>query len=1010
MTPATRPARPALLALALAIAGALAAQGVVINEVLPANERAYPGGGGAYPDYVELYNAGATAVALGGFGLSDRRGEPYRYAFPAFTLEAGGRYLVKAGVGGVGVDPSVAAFGLSSRGETVYLTDAAGAPVDSVAYPPTVVDVAYARAGDGGATWGLATPTPAAPNASAVAAAFAPAVVIEGAAGALVARAAEAQPEGLTIRYTLDGSPPDADSPIWSGELAAAATAVLRARAFAPDHWPGPVATRAFVAGEPTALPVVSVAVDPPALFDPVTGLWRLGPSASPVFPYLGANFYSSRELEAHFTLFDDAAAAAAGEPAFADDVALRVFGNASRLFPQKSSALTARPAFGSRDDELAHAFFPTWGDRDAAPRGLVLRNHGNDYFRGHLRDGLVATLARRTDNDVLAYRPVVAYYNGEYYGLYGLRERANEHYAARRLGVDVDDVDVVETRGDTPPTDLPIDNGTFDAYLDLLAFYDRTDFAAPAAFDSLAARFDLDNFLDYYATEVYVANADWPSNNNRVYRERRPGARWRYILYDADLSFGFDPASSPDAPGALARLLDPAGPAFPNSPTATRLFREAIANDRLRAAYGNRTADLLNFDYHPDTVRATIDSLAARIAPEIDRYRARWADTTDFEPWPGQVDSLRRFARVRPASLRDALRQELGFGADAPLDLAIAGADGAGAIAVNDYRRVRAAAWSGTYFAGTAIELRAEPATGYVFARWEGLPDGIAPERATARFDPAAASGTVTAVFAATPEPVTDVYVNEVNYRSPYDADAGDWVELYNPTPAAVSLAGFTLTDSDPLNAYAFPADAELPPGGYLVVARDSAAFAAIHPAVATAAGELGFGLSGDGERVALRDATGRLVDSLAYGVAAPWPSEPAGLGPTLELRRDAPDSDAARDEPASWQASYVDGGTPGAANSALDTGTHGPAAERIEVWPVPARAVVHLRLAAGPGGRAVLRDAAGRAVGPAVDLAPGTAATLPLRGIAPGFYAVAVERGGRVAARAPVIVGSRE
>ena len=1010
MTPAPLPTRHTLLALGLALAGSLGAQGVVINELLPANERAYPGGGGAYDDYVELYNAGGAAVNLGGYGLSDRRDEPYRYTFPAFTIEAGGRYMVSAGAEGLGIDEAVAEFALSSGGETVYLTDAGGVLLDSIAYPATVVDVAYARAGDGGAVWGLATPTPNAPNVSQVAAGLAPAVVVEGVVGALTARAAEAAPECLAIRYTLDGSPPDAGSPLWEGALAFDATAVVRARAFAPGLWPGPVATRAFVAGESTDLPVVNVAIDPPALFDPVDGLWQLGPTASRDFPYIGANFYLPFEVEAHFTLFDDAAAAAAGEPAFADDVALRVFGNASRLFPQKSSALTARPAFGSRDDELPHDFFPTWRGRDAAPRGLVLRNHGNDYFRAHMRDGLVATLARNTNNDVLAYRPVIAYYNGEYYGLYGLRERANEHYAARRLGVDVEEVDLVETRGNLPPTDFPIDNGTFDAYLELLAFYDRTDFGAGDAFDSLAARFDLDNFLDYYATEVYVANEDWPSNNNRIYRERRAGARWRYILYDADLSFAFDPNSSPDAPGALARLLDPDGPDFPNSPTATRFFREAIVNDGLRAAYGNRTADLLNFDFHPDTVRATVDSLAARIAPEIDRYRARWADTTDFEPWPSQVDSLRRFARVRPASLRDALRRELGFGPDAALDLAIAGPDGAGAVAVNDYRRVRAAAWSGIYFAGTDVELRAEPTSGYVFERWEGLPPGLPAESATVRFDPAAPPGTVTAVFAINPEPVTDVYINEVNYRSPDGADAGDWLELYNPTAATVSLAGFTVGDYDPLNVYTFPADAELAAGGYAVVVRDSARFAAIHPGVARLPGELGFGFSGGGERIALRDATGRLVDSLRYGVAAPWPTAPAGGGPSLELRRDAPDTDAARDEAASWQASFVDGGTPGAVNSVMGSDTDEPAVGRLEVWPVPAGTQLSLRVPASLDGHAVLRDAVGRAAGPRVELQGGTVATFPVRGLPAGLYTLTVERNGRVVARAPVILGSRE
>ena len=60
------------------------------------------------------------------------------------------------------------------------------------------------------------------------------------------------------------------------------------------------------------------------------------------------------------------------------------------------------------------------------------------------------------------------------------------------------------------------------------------------------------------------------------------------------------------------------------------------------------------------------------------------------------------------------------------------------------------------------------------------------------------------------------------------------------------------------------------------------------------------------------MRDAFGQLVDTVTYDDEAPWPTEPAGLGPSLSL------SDAASDnsDPAYWAASATSGGTPGATN----------------------------------------------------------------------------------------------
>jgi len=74
---------------------------------------------------------------------------------------------------------------------------------------------------------------------------------------------------------------------------------------------------------------------------------------------------------------------------------------------------------------------------------------------------------------------------------------------------------------------------------------------------------------------------------------------------------------------------------------------------------------------------------------------------------------------------------------------------------------------------------------------------------------------------------------------------------------------------------------------------------------------GDFDFGLSSYGECIRLYDDSLRLVDSVFYGISSPWPPEPNGTGPALELINPALDNTL----PENWYASNTHG-TPGAIN----------------------------------------------------------------------------------------------
>ncbi len=164
-------------------------------------------------------------------------------------------------------------------------------------------------------------------------------------------------------------------------------------------------------------------------------------------------------------------------------------------------------------------------------------------------------------------------------------------------------------------------------------------------------------------------------------------------------------------------------------------------------------------------------------------------------------------------------------------------------------------------------------------------------------------------------------IIINEIAYRPNLAYDTEDWVELYNPNSFDVDLGGWELHDSQ--NYYSIPAGTIISAGGYVVIVQEQFSFFSKYgnslPPNIVVVGEFDFGLSGDGEWVALLNEERCWVDGLKYNDSSPWPLEPDGQGPTLALA--APELDNAL--AGSWVSSDWGGaplGTPGAANNIPD------------------------------------------------------------------------------------------
>jgi len=129
---------------------------------------------------------------------------------------------------------------------------------------------------------------------------------------------------------------------------------------------------------------------------------------------------------------------------------------------------------------------------------------------------------------------------------------------------------------------------------------------------------------------------------------------------------------------------------------------------------------------------------------------------------------------------------------------------------------------------------------------------------------------------------------INEINFCSHLDFDAGDWLEIYNPWDEDVALGGLVIRHEGEIVGE-FAAGERLGPRQYLLVGQDRAAFNRVFPDVMAVYHEWEFELNSSGGTIELIDLSGApaelVVQHIQYDNEPPWPTAPDGGGPTLEL-----------------------------------------------------------------------------------------------------------------------------
>ena len=680
---------------------------VVINEIMPANgDATWDFATQNQPSWIELHNTGKNWVDLSGFFLSDDPGSPQKWRFPdGISIPPSGHIIVWCD----NRDAEMyTGFGLSADGEQILFSGPSGLVLDRLTYPSQHLNVSYGRISDGAAEWSFfPASTPGKSNKGPYSRQVAPSPQFSLPAGRVTSGESltlSVQDPDAVIRYTVDGSEPDELSAPYRDPITINRTITVKARAFGKGLIPGMTVTRSYLLlDRALTLPVVSISTKPSYLWDDFTGIYVEGSNGIAGNCAEKRNWNQDWERHAVMEYFNEE-----GKREEVQDVDIRVGGACSRNFPQKALVVKARSKYGS--DRLSLDVFPNRTTGQVG--GFVLRNAGNDFNTGMLRDAFSqALVAGQMDVDFLDYRPAAVYLNGEYWGIMDIREKADSDYFRDNVGLEPEAMDLLEVVGY-----LNVVNGSAEAWNDYLSGLEGMDRSSSAAFDYIDAHIDVEEYISYVVTEIYLGNTDWPGNNVRMWRPRAPGGKFRWVLWDLDFAFdlfnGFSPATHP----TLHFATDGQNQGWPNPAFSTLHLRMLLDNPTFRNRFAARFLTAMEATFHPARINRLLDQFADRISLEVYYHKARWGGL--HSDWQNEIQRMKRFASERYAFMKDYAPRFFGFSASSSLNVSTA-APSQGIFHI-DGVRVEAEEYSGTVVAGLPVRLTAMPLPGYRFSRWE--------------------------------------------------------------------------------------------------------------------------------------------------------------------------------------------------------------------------------------------------------------------------------------------------
>ncbi len=847
-----------------------------INEISSANAGSIADENGKWDPWFEVYlNTGSSSIDLRNYCFSNDRANPTMWRIStSVTMAAGNKYVIFAdGKNYYKSNKAHANFKLSqnSNSQELLLCDTNGKILDSHIVGGTTSRETYARMPDGGKWYISDKPTPNATNSGNKFTAYCKAPNFSPEDGIYNQKVSSGRykltvtmtsPDNATIYFTTDGSYPTNKSTKYTKPLTFDSTKVIKARCYLTGLLPSPQQVQTYFVNDSLYTPAVSMSCNPDSFFNPSTGV-----------------YFANALREGYFELFNKE-----GKTEKQFGCLYTPHGNYSRSFAQKSVRVETTNYLDS--SSIAGDLF--WQKKLPNVSSFNVRNAGVDWFRAHMRDELTMALSLSTNQDVEISRPVKGYINGKFWGMYYLQERQDNNYCYQNRGVSKDSIDMIHYSTSYPA--MYGDGKTWDKLVDTISAYSSGSTMSDATFNRIAKTVDWQNWTDYFFTETYVINHDWPGNNIRWWRPWGGNKKWRFMLWDLDFAFGINWGSGNTDP-----MEDYFKSTMDGGQNPASLIKILIKNAKFKKYFINRQADLINTAFHMTTVQAMLKTFVDSLYHDMDKSFARWSGqfsppggtSTKYSEWMSEVNVINTFAYKRNIYARKYIKDYFSLSDTVNLIFKVSSV-GAGRMKVSSIYPSKFP-WKGTYFNGNNVTVTAIPNPGYTFSHWSGSALSANDSNITIDKNFTKQGGELIAYFVATgTDTALKLNITEVHYNSDKILNSGNWMELTNNGSSDIDLTEWKINTNIVWNKYVFAPGTAIPAKTRWILCSDTNLFRSQYANVTAPLIQTGVQLNNKADEIELVDNQGKTIVSIHYTNQQPWPLDAYGYGRNMELIND--------------------------------------------------------------------------------------------------------------------------
>lgn len=421
----------------------------------------------------------------------------------------------------------------------------------------------------------------------------------------------------------------------------------------------------------------------------------------------------------AFFELFDRAGSRVAGQY-----IELSMNGNGSLGNQQKSMRVyfkkDANPAVTNNPGKLKYDIFEGrvfdfTGENIDSYKRLILRNSGNDCTYSMLRDALMQRLCKGMNVDYMETQPAAVFINGEFWGLYNIRERFDSKYFESHYGVLEENFVMLEAPSplkssvNKPPYEVNDGvAGDDKPFNDLVSYAKSHNLSNETYYKHVTDQLDVDSLIDFYICNIYFCNVDWPSNNIKVWRNKNPedpsglDTKWRFVLLDMDHGCSLVNDYKLNMMGRVScdEIL-------------SDLMSALLANKNFKQKFIDRFDYVMKNIFVASKMLPVLDSMADEIHPILALHSNRWSSSGfSVSKWSSEISKIETFLENRTYYATKHFNEYFNL---VPINIGITFSDGISSATVNS--KSVSSGSTVAYSVGEKITLKANVKSGYTFA-----------------------------------------------------------------------------------------------------------------------------------------------------------------------------------------------------------------------------------------------------------------------------------------------------